>query len=487
MKKQIVLVLTVMMLLALVAIPASAAGFPDPGVGTTYTDLANKESTEASASIMYYNTSGGTIAGPNRTIPGNGSIQIDPDSTQLPQNFVGSAVVSSNKMLASTVATEWEGGPGDGFQMGLYSGVSAGSSAVCFPSLWKYEDSIISSFAVQNTGTSAVDVDLTYTGRDGVVALTDTDTIPAGAQHTFDLATLPNIPLSWAGSASVTVDGEGSIAGVAVVTWGGADASRTRSATYNSAACAGASGSTVLVAPTQFRVRPQGAWTGAIWSAVNVQNLSGSVANVTLTYVDGDGGTANLVLNKTIQPNSTLGVNTRNGGDVPASDFDPLNVDEAWAGAVKIEVDQPAVATVITQWDRGGVLEAGVYAAADRDAGATKIYVPGVRRINPGSWQEFSAVRIANLGSADADITIEFYDAAGANLLTFANDTISVGASLGYNTRNGGDKPAGDFIVLGNDYKGHAVVTSNNGQALAVVLNGISKAGGSATTNGVAE
>jgi len=60
---------------------------------------------------------------------------------------------------------------------------------------------------------------------------------------------------------------------------------------------------------------------------------------------------------------------------------------------------------------------------------------------------------------------------------------------LGYNTRNGGDKPAGDFNALGNDYQGHAVVTSNNGQPLAVVLNGISKApdGGSATTNGVAE
>jgi len=205
------------MLLALVVIPASAAGFPDPGVGTTYTELANKESMDASASVMYYNTSGGTVAGPNVTIPGNGSYMIDPDSTQLPQNFVGSAVVSSNKRLASVVNTEWTGGPGDGFQMGLYSGVSAGSSAICFPSLWKYDAaSIISSFAVQNTGTSPVNVDLTYTSRAGVNVSTGTATIPAGAQHTFDLASLPNIPSNFEGSAKVAVNGEGSVAGVAV-------------------------------------------------------------------------------------------------------------------------------------------------------------------------------------------------------------------------------------------------------------------------------
>ncbi len=191
MKKQIVLIFAVVMLLALV--PAVAMAFPDPGVGTTYTELANKEGSSASANVMYYNTSGGTVAGPNRTIPGNGSIFIDPDSTQLPQNFVGSAVVSSNKRLASTVQTEWEGGINDGFEMGLYSGVAAGSSTICFPSLWKF-DNIISSFAVQNTGTAPVNVDITVTSRTGSTAYTGSDTIPAGTQHTFDMATLPNIP-----------------------------------------------------------------------------------------------------------------------------------------------------------------------------------------------------------------------------------------------------------------------------------------------------
>lgn len=488
MKKQIALVLAVVMLLALVAIPASAAGYPNPGVGTTYTELSNKEGDSASASIMYYNTSGGTIAGPNRTIPGNGSISIDPDSTQLPQNFVGSAVVSSNKRLASVVQTEWEGGPGDGFQMGLYSGVAAGSSAICFPSLWKYESvEIISSFAVQNTGTSPVNVDLSFVNRAGVTVLTDSDTIPAGAQHTFDLAQLPNIPADFEGSANVTVNGEGSVAGVAVASWGGAS---SRSATYNAADCSSASGPTVLVVPTQFRVNSLSGWVNGLWSAINVQNLSGNTATLKLTYTDRDGGTPPLVLNGSIPPFSTIGANTRNGGNFAASDFAPLDVDQAWAGTVKVEVSEPAVATVVTQWDRTGGGEAGVYAAADQSAGATKVFVPGVKRIMPsGTWQDFSAVIVQNLGSGTADVTVEFFDAAGTSLLTFSNDSIAPGAGLGYNTRNGGDKPAGDFNALGDNYVGQAVVTSNNGQPLSVVLNGISwtPAGGSGTTNGVAD
>ena len=498
MKKRLALVLSVVMLLALVVIPASAASFPNPGSGTTYTELANKEADPATASIMYYTSpSGGTVAGPSPTIPGNGSIMIDPDSTTLPQNFVGSAVVSSDKRLASVVATEWTGSAGDGFLMGLYSGVSAGSSAICFPSLWKYDvspNAIISSFAVQNTGTSSVNVDLTYTSRAGTVDMTDSDTIPAGTQHTYDLETLPNIPSDWQGSVQVAVNGEGSVAGVGVATWGGTNPDVTRTATYNAADCSGASGNTILVAPTHYRVRPGGTdddWL--LWSAVNVQNLSGNTADLTLTYTDRDGSTPPLVLTNTIPPHATIGANTRNGGNFPISDFDPLNVDDMWDGSVKIEVSEPAVATVISQWNRGGRIEAGIYAAAAESAGATKVFVPGARRIVSGDdWQNWSAIIVQNLGTGAADVTLDFYDRTGTILLSFPNDIIPPGAAFGYNTRNGGTghgHPDSDFDVLGDSYEGHVVVTSNNSQLLAVVLNGGSGApdGGTGTTNGIVD
>jgi len=501
MKRRISLTISFVVLLALVVIPAAAQSFPDPGAGSTFTELANQSSAEADWSIVYYPISGGSVAGTSGMLNGYGLHIIDPDSSGLVQSFQGAAVVSSGSesaepgagKLSSVVFTEWRGNTGDGFQMGLYSGASEGASEICFPSLWRYEDSIISSFAVQNTDAqNDVNVSINYVSRDGVDAGTYNATIAPNHQKTFDLATpgagVPNLGPSWEGSAKVTADGGAGIVGVAVASWGGPNPDRTRSATYNAADCSGLSGSTVMVAPTHYRVNPGGGWL--LWSAVNVQNLSGNTANLTLTYTDRDGGTPDLVLTNTIPPFSTLGANTRNGGNFPASAFDPLNVDEQWAGAVKIEVDQPAVATVITQWDRSGLYEAGVYAAANVEQGATKIFVPGVKRINDGGWKDFSAVIVQNLsGSQTADVTVSFYDKTGANLLTFSNQMIAPGTSLGLNTNNGGDLNPSDFDPLGNDFEGQAIITSNNGAPLAAVLNGISKSpdGGSATTNGIPE
>ncbi|MCO6452343.1 MAG: hypothetical protein J5I90_16310 [Caldilineales bacterium] len=499
-RKRIIIALGLVLLMALVAIPVAAQGYPDPGTGSTVTELANKTANAAQANLFYYDQNGNVIAGPQKNIAGNGSTVIDAAGSQLPQGFNGAGVASSNQPLAAVVETDWTGGPGDGFQMGYYSGVSEGSGKICFPSLWKFSgaNSIISSMAVQNTGTSSVAVAIEYVGRDGVSQGTRNDNIPVGAQHTYDLATpsatVPNIPDGWEGSAIVTVNGAGSVAGVGVTSWGGVDVTRGRSSTYNASDCDTASAAsigatTVLVAPTAFRVRPGGGWTGGIWSAVNVQNLSGNTANVELDFVPRDNADPGVTLNTTIPPRAAIGANTRNGGSFPASAFDPLNSVEDWSGAVKITVDQDAAGTVITQWDRGGLLEAGIYTLANEAGGATKIFTPNVKRINPGTWQKWSAVIVQNLGGSAADVTVAFYNRSGTKVLEFANDSIGVGASLGYNTRNGGDKPASAFDPLGTSFEGHVVVTSNNGQPLAVVLNGITRSpgSGSATTNGIPE
>jgi len=490
MKRRVLLFLSAALLLALVALPAAAQSFPDPGVGSTTTELVNKTANPAQVSIFYYDQNGTAIAGPSPTIPGNGSVAIDPASSQLPQGFNGAGVASSNQPLAAVVQTDYTGGPGDGYQMGFYSGVSAGSTQICFPSLWKVggTNPIISSFAVQNTGTSVANIEITYMGRDGVSQGTRTDAIPVGAQHTYDLAvpgpTMPNLPLGWAGSALVRVTSGGTIAGVAVVNWGGTPTS-ARTGDYNAADCAGLSGATTLVAPTAFRVRPGGGWTGGIWSALNVQNLSNATANVTIVFTPRNPASPSLTINTTIPPNSAKGVNTRTGGDVPATTFDPLNVDNAWDGTATITSDQPIVATVITQWDRAGSFEGAIYSAPNANQGAQKIFVPNVKRIVSGTtWQKWSAVIVQNLGSSAADVTVTFYNRSGTSLLTL-NRSIAPGAGVGLNTRTGG----ATFNPLGNAFEGHAVVTSNNGQPLAVVLNGIVGSPGreSGATNGIPE
>jgi len=480
-KRRLTLALVVVLLLALVALPVAAQSYPNPGVGSTYTELANKTDTAATAQLTYYDTSGGVHQGPQRTIPGNGSIMIDPDSVQLPQNFQGAGVVSSNQPLASVVKTVWTGGPGDGFQMAYYSGVSEGSSKICFPSLFKAPPNIYASFTVQNTGTGPADIQITYFSRDGNNEGQFTDTIPAGAQHTYDLSqpggAVPNITTPWSGSAVVEVTNGQTVAGVGVVYQVG------RTSTYNAPDCAGASGATELVVPSHYRViTDDGRWL--LLSALNIQNLEGSPANVTLEYTPRDASVnPSKTVNITIPAYSAAGLNMRSGYNGDRSFFDDLG--KAWAGSVKITSDKAIVANVITQWFRPTGAEAGYYAAADTKTSASTFYLPGVRRVQDGStWKEFSAVIVQNLTNSNNDVTVKFYDRNG-NLKLTLSDTLAPGAAIGYNTKNGGDHDPADFDPLGTAFEGHAVVQASN--AVGVVLNGISKApmAGSATTNGI--
>ncbi len=480
-KRRITLFIVFVLLLALVAMPVAAQSFPDPGTGSTYTELANKTEEAATAQITYYDTSGVMHQGPQRNIPANGSIAIDPDSVQLPQNFVGAGVVSSNQPLASVVATKWTGGPGDGYQMAYYSGVSAGSSRICFPSLFKNAPNIVASFAVQNTGTAPAEIKITYYKRDGTPGGQSTDTIPAGAQHTYDLRTpggaVPNFPNGWGGSAIVEVTNGQTVAGVGVINQVG------RSATYNAPNCDGLSGPTTLVVPSHYRhVSASGQWS--LLSALNVQNLEGTDAHVTLEYVPRDASiNPSKTVNITIPPYSSAALNMRSGYQGDSTFFDDLG--NNWGGSVKITSDKAIVANVNTQWFRGTGPEAGYYAAANTQEGAGKFLAPYVRRVKDGStWKEYSAVIVQNLTNDSANVTIKFYDRSGAEKLTLT-DTLGPGGSVGYNTRTGGSRNANDFVPLGDNFEGHAVVTSN--QAIAVVLNGVSWApnSGSATTNGI--
>ncbi len=486
-------VLALVFALALVALPVAAdtAAAPDPGTGSTTTYLVNKTANQASVSVFYYDQAGNSINGPSPVIPGNGDVVIDPASSQLPQGFNGAGVASSNQPLAAVVQTDYTGGPGDGYQAGAYAGVSQGSSKICFPSLWKWSSSVNqqSAFAVQNTGTSAAAVQIAYIGRDGVSQGTFNDNIPVGAQHTYDLGApggaMPNLPAGWAGAASVTVTNGGTVAGVGTTDYAG------RYTDYNASDCANVTGATNLVVPSQYRV-----WDGTaankswkIWSAINIQNLSGDTATVQVVYTPRDPAKPVVTLNKTIAPNSAIGLNTRSSPDNPAGAFDPMDVTNSWDGTAKVTSDKPVVGTVITQWNRGGTeIDGAFYSAIIDTAGATTWFAPNVKRIqSSGQWTKISATTIQNLGNASADVTVSYYNSAGTKVLEFANESVAAGAGISFNTRDGGaGHPASAMDPLGTSFVGHVKVVSNNGQPLAVTMNGVQRLPyGSTATNGI--
>ncbi len=485
-KQRLTFLLVFALLVAMVAIPAAAQSWPDPGTGSTYTELVNKTAEAAIGQLTYYDASGGVHQGPQKNIPGNGSVAVDPDSVQLPQNFVGAGVVSSNQPLASVVATKWTGGPGDGFQMADYSGVSAGSSKICFPSLFKATP-IVASFAVQNTGSAAADIKITYFKRDGTNEGQYTDSIPVGASHTYDLrnpgGAVPNFATGWDGSAVVEVINGQTVAGVGVINQNG------RSSTYNAADCAGVSGSTTLVVPSQYRVyndngfpNDRTKWHWILLSALNIQNLEGSDASVDVQYIPRNAANNGTTIHVTIPAYSSAGLNTRGGYNGDPSVFDTLG--GGWDGTVKVTSNKAVVATVITQWFRGTGPESGYYSAANTSSSATKFFVPGVRRIVSGSnWQQYSAIIIQNIGNSATTVTTKFYDRNGSLVHTYS-ESIPAGVGVGYNTKGG----TGGTSALGDNFEGHAVVESD-GQPLAVVLNSITRTPGYATgtTNGIPE
>ena len=167
MQRRPFLFLLIVVLIAVIAMPVSAQNWPDPGIGNTYTELVNKTADSATVLLSYYDAAGALHDGPKQTIPGNGSMVIDPEKMTIPPEFAGVSSYASDQPLAVVVKTLWKEGSGDGLQMGLYSGVNDPSSKLCFPSLWKVEGRILSRIVVQNTDSIPVTLSIAYKNRDG--------------------------------------------------------------------------------------------------------------------------------------------------------------------------------------------------------------------------------------------------------------------------------------------------------------------------------
>jgi hypothetical protein len=226
-----------------------------------------------------------------------------------------------------------------------------------------------------------------------------------------------------------------------------------------------------------------------LFSALNLQNTSATqTANVTVKYYTrGDtSGTPVLTKNFTIAPLSAKGLNTKNGGDFPASDFDALSKAGGgvpdWDGSVTITSDQPLVGICNTGWDSAE--KAGAYALVTENDAANTLFVPAQYRIDWGSgWAQWSALNLMNVGSATIsknDLTIEYIDTSGSAVKTFTGgdlpNDLAPGAALGLNTRNGGDLNATQFNSFPSvgglpRFIGGIYVTAPSGSKLVGVAN----------------
>lgn len=470
-----------MITLLVVATTSAQGGFPVPGTSVTNAVVQNKATGSgdvATLSVTYYDSDGAEVyTNSNVTIDPKAVVEIKTQSEPLPAGFQGSAVIASDQDLASIVSIKNTNVPGDpdGFTQSAYNGTSAPSNALFFPSVWGFAN-IVSRVTIQNAEGTATTANLEFFDRSGNSLGSTTEALAGFGSTTVYMGDPNDLPAGWPsnftdGSISVTADNL--LAGASTATW------PNRAGAYQS--LTNSNKGTVLYAPSHFRFRNPS--TAApeydLFSAVNIQNTSDSTtANVTVQYFTrGDiSGVPALTIDTTIPPLSARGLNTKNGGDLAASTFDPLGTD--WDGSVKITSNNAVelVGTGLTHWGVAG--NTGMYALDSQSNGSNVIYVPAQYRLRSTGWNQWSALNLQNIGSStvDADdLVIEYIDTDGNTLLTFTGSALpsdlAPGAAVGLNTRNGGDLSGSAFESLGNSFIGGIYVSSPAGSELVGVAN----------------
>ncbi len=471
--------------------------FVFPGFVTTKLELLNLNTEAATVRITAFDGNGDIGAWTNNplqvytpaVIPGNGSIRIDPASTGYLSYPNLSGAIESDQPLAVVTVHEWTNGAWDPYQVGLSTGESPfdgslpGSNKLCFPTLFTTAAANggtvpFSAFSIQNTGPETAIIDVKLYRRDGFQSYHEDDVhIQPGAKKTYDTRSLQvSLGMDWSGSAVVTVQNSQKISGIGTAYYG------NRTVVYNAPHCGLGDGGYHLAVPSHYRYFPKGIGNApAIWSALNIMNVSAEEATVILEYEprDAESGGQPWSFYCTVQGYSTLGLNTSGGGDCKNDQDYSAMLGKDWDGTVDITSNKPIAATVLTQWERANnEIEGSMYRAVDvaEAQNYTDYLIPNVKKIQN---TECSALLVHNIGTSTADITTWYFDREGVAKLAHG-DELESGQGIGYNTCGG----TGNTSHLPIDFEGHAYISSD--QPLAVILNSINSLdSATASTNAI--
>ncbi len=253
----------------------------------------------------------------------------------------GSAVITSNQPVAVVATTHWAG------RSSAYNCPTTGATKLYVPAQYRVKtaDSTFSAYTMfsanvlMNLSSSATaHVTFHYVPRTaGGPTLNVPLEIPALSAkglNTYNggsvlASTFDVLGNSWDGT--VVVDSDQPLVGINNTVWG--PVSGERSATFK--ILTPSDGATAVYLPHAHRIKSGSNWLD--WSAAIVQNLSTSTANVKLQYYNAS-GTKVLEINQAIDAGAAYGFNTRNGGSVAPSTFDPLG--DSYKGGVKVTSDQ---------------------------------------------------------------------------------------------------------------------------------------------------
>ena len=435
--KKLTFGLVVALLLTALVVPAAMAG---PAYSSI--QVLNLGAADADIFIYYYNQDGtlATMDG-GAANPYPDTVLVGQSNTYFPvhaaDGFNGSVVIESTEEIAvisninyisPSVQSSW-------------LGFKAGGPELVFPLIMKGNNSNDTTFNVQNTTDQPVNIDITFIAEPGAgypAIAAVSDTLQPFAAQTYDQRTMAEFSgvAKWVGSAQVSVDGAGAIAGVAQQI----DALRNTGTAYNGFL----GGSATVQVPLVMKENNN------MWTSINCQNMGPGTTDVTVNYVPESGYPALAAESKTGVAEFGTAVFIQYGAP-------------KWVGAATVSSTGNDLACIVNQTNLV-TFYASAYEGFEGAVASGNVVAPLVQFQDQGdSMHLWTSVNVKNLGGDGSTVTVDFKPAPGFADIANMSKSIEAGA-------------VGVFLFFdpygnGTNAIGGAEISSDDGNLLAVVVN----------------
>ncbi len=315
----------------------------------------------------------------------------------IPAGFVGAAKVTADQPILAV------GRPHIGAEVMSYNGMSAGSLYARLPMFFKNGfGSYNTALYVQNVTNASASLTIEYLNLDGTVACTDNDTLAANASKGYWSLTVTcdtgSLPMGFVGGVKVTSDQNILAVGRAHL--------GSQITTYNG--FAGGAGTAYV--PMLFKNAFSG---GSYKSALYLQNVGGSSADVTIEYVN-EAGSVVATQNVTLNAGAISSIWLPGVAGLP----------DGFVGGARITSTQDIIAVGRPH------LGAEITAYNGAPAGGLTAYLPMLFK-NAFGVPYNAAFYIQNVTSSTANVSISFYDDAGT-LSCIKNITLGPNVTQGF-------------------------------------------------------
>ena len=390
--------------------------------------VQNLEALEASVTLSFFNRDGSSALQVTDTVPGNSSATYFPltdiglEEGDVPTGFDGSVVIASDRRVAAITNVLGSDGTNPLAFGASYSGFTGGSPSVSLPLLMKGNYGFDTWFSVQNVGSVATDVSVTYS--DGVAV--GPMTVQPGAAAKFEQS-LETHAAGWVGSA--TVNSSATDIAIAALEVG-----PTTLFAYNGFL----GGSTAPVMPL-VQENNFGYVTG-----VQIQNTGAATTNVTVQYTPGPGqpGTACTETRSIAAGQSTsfaLYVFTNFVDPAPSTLVSEDCSIQQFVGSAKVTANTGGgdLVAIVNQLNTGAN-KGAAYNAFDPASGSSSVVFPLIMDRNYGYFTGFNVVNVGTttIAAADLTCTISGRDGGGAAVTETFNPPSPLAPGAGWNQVN---------------------------------------------------